>query len=103
MFIEGLAAFPDGNSTFLLLFGSAVKEVPDPLNGVIFDIVLVEFHLLVFLPCVENSRFNLVICKLIAQILVLVLSIKWLETVIVPCVQGLFHLVVTQLQSHDRK
>lgn len=32
VFVEGLPLFPDGQSTFLLLFSSTIEKVPDPLD-----------------------------------------------------------------------
>ena len=101
MFIEGLSLFPDGQTTFQFLLSTTIQKVPNPLNGIILHIILVKLQLLVLLPSMEDSRFDLIVAELLCYVIVLKMCIKRLQAIIVPRVEPSLHLVMPQFQGND--
>ena len=51
----------------------------------------------------ENSSFGLVVGELLCNVIILIMGVKRLQTIIVPCIEPFLHLIMTQFHGDDRK
>jgi hypothetical protein len=97
--VESVLFLPDIYCSLDISIGTLAELLPNLVNGVGLLLVSVHSALHILFPCCKDSLLDLVVAHLGCQIIILIMSINWLQSIVIPSSESYPFVVLTQFQE----
>ena len=101
--VESVLFFPDIHCSLDISIGTLAELLPNFVDCVGLLLIGVHSTLHVLFPCSEDSLLDLVVAHLCCQIIILIMSINWLQSIVIPSSESYPLIVLTQFQQDKRE
>lgn len=101
--VESVLFFPDIDCSLDISIGTLAELLPNFVDGVGLLLIGVHSSLHVLSPRSKDSLLDLVVAHLCCQIIILIMSINWLQSIVIPSSQSYAFIVLTQFQKDQRE